>query len=83
LFLHFYDNSGRQYTVPCQADGTTLQVVYSTPYMRALLKDYISEYFPQESEELLSVLHSLAPTLEGISVYDTRHLPLNNDDLQD
>lgn len=83
LFLHFFDNNGRQYTVPCQADGTTLQIVYSTPYMRALLKDYISEYYPQESEEILSALYSLAPTIEGLSVYDTRYLPLNNNDLEE
>ncbi|MFY9116969.1 MAG: hypothetical protein WBK97_08015 [Bacteroidales bacterium] len=83
LFFQFYDTKGRSYTIPCQADGTTLQIVYSTPYMRALLQDYIAEHYPLESENLISHLHSLSPTLEGISVYSTRYLPLNNNDLED
>ncbi|HKM30745.1 MAG: hypothetical protein GX281_03555 [Bacteroidales bacterium] len=72
LFLHFYDLQGERYTIPCQADGTTLQIVYSTPYMRALLKDYIAEYFPDEANYLFSVLSAVSPTIEGVSVYSTR-----------
>jgi hypothetical protein len=40
--------------------------------MRALLKDYIAEYFPDEANYLFSVLSAVSPTIEGVSVYSTR-----------
>lgn len=72
LFLAFYDNSGTRFTIPCQADGNTLQIVYSTPYMRALIRDYIEDHFTDQADYYLSVFSSISVTIEGLSVYNTR-----------
>ena len=72
LFLSLSDKSGTMFTIPCQADGNTLQILYSTPYMRAVIKDYIEDNFPEHADHLLSVLSSLTVTIEGLSVYNTR-----------
>ena len=72
LFLNLSDKSGHTFTIPCQADGNTLQIFYSTPYMKALIKDYIEEFYPAQAEDYLSVLSSITVTLEGLSVYNTR-----------
>ncbi|MFA5301371.1 MAG: hypothetical protein WC395_01645 [Bacteroidales bacterium] len=72
LFLNLSDKSGHHFTIPCQADGNTLQIIYSTPYMKAIIRDYIEESYPDQAETFLSVLSSITVTLEGLSVYNTR-----------
>ncbi|MFA6926121.1 MAG: hypothetical protein WCQ69_03880 [Bacteroidales bacterium] len=72
LFLTLSDKSGNTYTIPCQADGNTLQIVYSTPYMRALILDFIEDNFPEQAQDLISIILSITVTLEGLSVYNTR-----------
>lgn len=72
LFLNLSDKSGNSFTIPCQADGNTLQILYSTPYMKALIRDYIEEFYPADAQTYLSVLSSITVTLEGLSVYNTR-----------
>ncbi|HPJ82249.1 MAG: hypothetical protein GX474_02465 [Bacteroidales bacterium] len=72
LFLAFYYNSGTRFTIPCQADGNTLQIVYSTPYMRALIRDYIEDHFTDQADHYLSVFSSISVTIEGFSIYNTR-----------
>ncbi|HOO43201.1 MAG TPA: hypothetical protein PLC77_05750, partial [Bacteroidales bacterium] len=72
LFLNLSDKSGHHFTIPCQADGNTLQIFYSTPYMKALIRDYIEEFYPAQAQTYLSILSSITVTLEGLSVYNTR-----------
>ncbi len=72
LFLNLSDKSGQDFTIPCQADGNTLQILYSTPYMKALIRDFIEENYPAEAQDFISVLSSITVTIEGLSVYSTR-----------
>lgn len=72
LFITFSDKSGNKYTIPCQADGNTLQIVYSTPYMQALFADFIKDNYPEQAKEFLPILSSITVTIEGRSVYNTR-----------
>jgi hypothetical protein len=72
LFLNLSDKSGHHFTIPCQADGNTLQIFYSTPYMKAIIRDYIEAFYPDQAETFLSVLSSITVTLEGLGVYNTR-----------
>lgn len=72
LYLNLSDNYGHSYTIPCQADGSSMQIFYSTPYMKAVLLDYIETHYPQHSELISSVVSGIVFTIEGLGFYNTR-----------
>ncbi len=72
LYLKLSDNYGRSYTIPCQADGSSMQIFYSTPYMKAVLLDFIEKHYPQYTDLISSVLSGIVFSIEGLGFYNTR-----------
>ncbi|MFA6327146.1 MAG: hypothetical protein WCX21_08360 [Bacteroidales bacterium] len=72
LYLKLSDNYGRSYTIPCQADGSSMQIFYSTPYMKAVLLDFIEKHYPQHTDLISSVLSGIVFSIEGLGFYNTR-----------